>query len=185
TLYDFTVAQTVQNPDGEKAMPSITVNDSIPGPEVRIREGEQFRALVRNTLDGEPTTIHWHGLLVPAGMDGVPVISNAPIAPQQMYVYEFPIRQSGTYWYHSHVGFEEQRGMYGAIVIESDDDPVRADHDGVVMLGDWLHRSPEAVFEVLRRGDRPVGAAPAQTVPAGADAMAKPNCPTSSIRRSC
>jgi FtsP/CotA-like multicopper oxidase with cupredoxin domain len=175
TLYDFTVAQTVQNPDGEKAMPSITVNDSIPGPEVRIREGEQFRALVRNTLDGEPTTIHWHGLLVPAGMDGVPVISNAPIAPQQMYVYEFPIRQSGTYWYHSHVGFEEQRGMYGAIVIESDDDPVRADHDVVVMLGDWLHRSPEAVFEELRRGDRPGGDAPAPTVTAGAAAMGKPD----------
>jgi len=150
TKDDLVVTRTTVDPDGQKAIAGVTVGGTVPGPEIRVREGEQFRALVQNGLDGEPTTVHWHGVLVPAGMDGVPDISNAPIAPGQMYVYEFPIRQSGTYWYHSHVGFQEQLGMYGAFVIEAKDDPVRADHDAVVLLGDWLHRSPEQVYAELR-----------------------------------
>lgn len=156
TLYDFAVEATALDPDGQKVVRGVTVNGRFPGPEVRVREGEQLRVLVRNRLEGEPTTIHWHGVLVPAGMDGVPDISNAPIAPGQMYVYEYPIRQSGTYWYHSHVGFQEQTGLFGAFVIEAADDPVRADHDAVVLLSDWLHRSPEQVFAELRGASAPV-----------------------------
>ena len=86
-------------------------------------------------------------------MDGVPDISNAPIAPGQMYVYEYPIRQSGTYWYHSHVGFQEQLGCYGAFIIEPAHEPLRVDHDAVVLLGDWLHRSPAEVFDAAARRD--------------------------------
>jgi FtsP/CotA-like multicopper oxidase with cupredoxin domain len=138
------------NPDGKKPTSAVVVNGSLPGPEIRVREGEQFRALVENRLGDAPTSIHWHGLLVPAGMDGVPDISAPPIPPGQFFVYEYPIRQSGTYWYHSHVGFQEQTGLYGPFVIEPSEETLRADHDAVVMFGDWLHRSPEEVFQELR-----------------------------------
>jgi len=164
TQYDFSVEATTLDPDGQKAMPGVTVNSNFSGPEIRVHEGEQLRVLVQNRLNGHPTAIHWHGLLVPAGMDGVPDISNAPIAPGQMYVYEYPIRQRGTYWYHSHVGFQEQVGLFGAFVIEGKDDPVRADHDAVVLLSDWLHRSPEEVFAELRGTS--AGVAPAATAAA-------------------
>jgi FtsP/CotA-like multicopper oxidase with cupredoxin domain len=148
----FQVKPTTLDPDGKKRMPGITVNGSFPGPEIRVREGDVFRVLVENRLGDAPTTIHWHGMLVPAGMDGVPQISNLPIPPGQMYVYEYPLRQTGTYWYHSHVGFQEQVGLFGPLVVEEKDDPVRADHDAVVILSDWLHRSPEEVFAGLRAG---------------------------------
>lgn len=170
TQYDFTVAEQAMSPDGGPAVTAVTVNGTIPGPEIRVREGETLRVLVRDGLPSTPTTIHWHGLLVPAGMDGVPGISNAPIAPRQMYVYEYPIRQTGTYWYHSHYGFQEQQGMYGAFVIEEAHDRVRADRDAVVLLGDWLHRAPAAVFAALRgEQDR---AAPPSPAPDPGDARA-------------
>lgn len=155
TQYDFTVAARSLAPDGAQPVPAVTVNGTIPGPEIRVREGESLRVLVRNGLADSPTTIHWHGVLVPAGMDGVPDISNAPIPSRQTYVYEYPIRQTGTYWYHSHFGFQEQQGMYGAFVIEEANDPVRADRDAVVLLGDWLHAPPAAVFAALRAGKEP------------------------------
>lgn len=176
TQYDFTVTEQAMAPDGGPAVTAVTVNGTIPGPEIRVREGETLRILVRDEMPSSPTTIHWHGLLVPAGMDGVPDISNAPIAPRQMYVYEYPIRQTGTYWYHSHYGFQEQQGMYGAFVIEEAHDPVRADRDAVVLLGDWLHRAPTAVFAALRGAsdapaDRTAPTSAAAGMPTPRDAM--------------
>lgn len=158
TEYDFTVTEQPLAPDGAQPVPAVTVNGTIPGPEVRVREGERLRVLVRNGLADSPTTIHWHGVLVPAGMDGVPDISNAPIPSRQTYVYEYPIRQTGTYWYHSHFGFQEQQGMYGAFVIEEAHDAVHADRDAVVLLGDWLHEPPAAVFAALQKGKAPPAA---------------------------
>ncbi|MDX2170415.1 MAG: multicopper oxidase domain-containing protein [Deltaproteobacteria bacterium] len=155
-------------PAGGAAAPAVLLNGALPGPELRLREGEQFRVLVENGLADTPTAIHWHGVLVPAGMDGVPDISNAPIAPQQMYVYEYPLRQSGTYWYHSHYGFQEQLGCYGALVIEPAVEPLRVDRDAVVLLGDWLRKDPTAVFEALR-GDG--GGAPSAAPAGGAAAL--------------
>jgi FtsP/CotA-like multicopper oxidase with cupredoxin domain len=152
TQYRFQVAPTTLDPDGKKAVPGITVNGTYPGPLIRAREGEMLRIEVENVLPDQPTTIHWHGLLLPAGMDGVPQVSNFPIAPQRVYVYEYPLRQSGTYWYHSHQGLQEQVGLAGPFVIEPRDEPLRVDHDAIVMLGDWLHRSPDAVFAALRKG---------------------------------
>jgi FtsP/CotA-like multicopper oxidase with cupredoxin domain len=150
TQYTLAVGPTTLDPDGEAAMQGIAVNGSFPGPEIRARQGEQLRILVENRLAGGPTAIHWHGLLVPAGMDGVPDISNAPIAAGETYVYEFPVLQTGTYWYHSHVGFQEQVGLFGPLVIEAADEPVRSDHDVTVLLSDWLHRSPEEAYAALR-----------------------------------
>jgi FtsP/CotA-like multicopper oxidase with cupredoxin domain len=150
--YGFRVGPTILNPDGKAAVPGVTVNGQYPGPEIRVREGTTVRIEVDNGLDASPTAIHWHGLLLPAGMDGVPDVSNAPIAPHRVYLYEYPLLQSGTYWYHSHWQFQEQIGLAGPFVIEAKDEPLRVDHDAVVMLGDWLYRSPSAVFAELRKG---------------------------------
>ena len=152
TQYDLRIAATAIDPDDAASVQALLANGTLPGPEIRLREGEPFRALVENGLADQPTAIHWHGVLVPAGMDGVPEISNLPIPPGQMYVYEYPLRQSGTYWYHSHYGFQEQRGLYGALIIEPAVEPLRVEHDAVVLLGDWLHGDPDAVFAALRGG---------------------------------
>src|SRR5262249_16175427 len=150
TQYVIAVSRTAINPDGAQSVQAILGNGRLPGPEIRVREGDLLRVLVENRLPDSPTSIHWHGLLDPAAMDGVPDISTAPIAPGRMYIYEYPIRQSGTYWYHSHVGFQEQQGFYGAFVIEPAHEPLHTEHDAVVILADWLHRSPEEVFAELR-----------------------------------
>src|SRR5262245_17129344 len=158
TQYVIAVGSTSINPDGAQATQAVLANGGLPGPEIRLREGDLFRALVENRLTDSPTSIHWHGLLDPAAMDGVPDISNVPIAPGRMYVYEYPIRQSGTYWYHSHVGLQEQQGCYGAFIIEPTHEPLRTEHDAVVIFGDWLHRNPDEVFAELRKGGKqPMG----------------------------
>src|SRR5262245_31581685 len=96
---------------------ALAINGSIPGPQLRWREGDTVTMRVANRLD-EDTSIHWHGILVPAGMDGVPGLSFHGIRPRETFTYEFQVKQAGTYWYHSHSGFQEQRGVYGPIVIE-------------------------------------------------------------------
>jgi FtsP/CotA-like multicopper oxidase with cupredoxin domain len=153
--YALSIAAASFAPDGAEPVAAVLVNGDLPAPEVRVREGELVRILVENQLPDSPTSIHWHGLLLPAAMDGVPDVSNAPIAPGQTYVYEYPIRQSGTYWYHSHVGFQEQLGCYGAFVIEPAHERLKTEHDAVIILGDWLHRSPQAVFAQLRGVSEP------------------------------
>jgi FtsP/CotA-like multicopper oxidase with cupredoxin domain len=147
--YVLNVAPTTLNPDGKQNVASITVNGIFTGPEIRVREGTELRIRVENFLD-QSTSIHWHGLLVPAAMDGVPDVSNYPIAAGQVFVYEFPVRQTGTYWYHSHSDFQEQIGLAGPLVIEEANGPGNIDHDAVVMMSDWLHRSPEQVWATLR-----------------------------------
>jgi CopA family copper-resistance protein len=99
-----------------------------------------------------PTSIHWHGILLPFDMDGVPGISFPGIAPGETFVYHFPVKQSGTYWYHSHSGFEEQTGLYGPLVIDpAGPDRIRSDRDYVVMLNDWTDENPETVFANLKK----------------------------------
>jgi FtsP/CotA-like multicopper oxidase with cupredoxin domain len=152
TQYVLAIGGAPINPDGAQAVPAVLLNGGLPGPEIRVRQGDLLRILVENRLSDSPTSIHWHGILLPAAMDGVPDVSNAPIAPQQAYVYEYPIRQSGTYWYHSHFDLQEQRGCYGAFIIEPADAPRRSERDAVVILGDWLHRNPLEVFAQLQAG---------------------------------
>lgn len=163
------VAATALDPDGMAAVGGVTANGTLPGPEIRARQGDLLRILVENQLADSPTAVHWHGLLVPAGMDGVPGIANAPIAPQRVYVYEFPLRQSGTYWYHSHWGFQEQVGLFGPLVIdEPEGKPIV--RDPVVMLSDWLHRAPAQVYAALR--DRGSAGATPQAGTGGMGSMA-------------
>src|SRR5262249_10901905 len=148
--YIMRVAPKTLNPDGKQNVAAITVNGTFPAPEIRVREGDELRIRVENLLD-QPTSIHWHGLLVPASMDGVPYVSNAPVAAGRVFVYEYPVRQTGTYWYHSHWDLQEQIGFAGPVVIEEAKGPANIDHDVVVMISDWLHRSPEQVWATLRR----------------------------------
>ena len=105
---------------------------------------------VVNDLD-EDSSIHWHGLLVPPQHDGVPGISFPGIKPRSNYLYEFPIKQNGTYWYHSHSGLQEQLGHYGPIVIDpADEDPVKYDREHVIVLSDHSQMSPEAIFRKMK-----------------------------------
>ena len=129
---------------------AIGINGSAPAPLIRLREGQRARITVVNTLD-EETSIHWHGLLLPFQMDGVPGISFPGIPAGGRFTYEFPVVQGGTYWYHSHSGLQEQEGLYGPIVIDpAGADPVAADIEHVVMLSDHSALHPHAIFRRLK-----------------------------------
>jgi CopA family copper-resistance protein len=130
---------------------ATTVNGGVPGPLLRMRQGSTVTLRVSNRLR-VPTSIHWHGILLPSAMDGVPGINFPGIAPGETFVYRFTLRQSGTYWYHSHSGFQEQTGLYGALVIEPDG-PERhpAQRDYVVMLNDWTDEDPERIYAKLKK----------------------------------
>jgi len=127
---------------------AVMVNGTIPGPLIRLREGERARLAVSNRL-AEQTSIHWHGVLVPFQMDGVPGLSFPGIEPGETFTYEFPLIHSGTYWYHSHSGMQEAVGLYGPLIIDpAGPDPIASDREHVLMLADW---SPLHPHEQLRR----------------------------------
>ena len=129
---------------------ATAINGQIPGPILRWREGDTVTLRVTNRLS-VPSSIHWHGILLPSAMDGVPGLSYKGIAPGETFVYRFKVGQSGTYWYHSHTGFQEQTGMYGAIVIDpAGNDRVQADRDYVVQLSDWTDEDPMRVMHKLK-----------------------------------
>ena len=152
--YDLTVAEQSWSPgDGVKAVRALTLNGGIPGPTLRFREGDTARIRVHNQLKHEETSIHWHGLLVPNLQDGVPYVTTPPIQAGTTRTFEFPLKHAGTYWYHSHTGLQEQRGVYGSIVIEpKGGEPVKADRDHVVVLSDWTREHPNEVMRTLMRG---------------------------------
>ena len=130
---------------------ALTVNGTLPAPTLRWREGDAVSLRVANALE-EETSIHWHGILLPANMDGVPGLSFHGIHPGESYVYRFNVRQSGTYWYHSHSGFQEQQGLYGAIIIDPrEPEPFRYDREHVVLLSDWTDEHPKRVFSKLKK----------------------------------
>ena len=130
---------------------AIKMNGTLPGPTLKWREGDTVTIAVTNHLSSE-TSIHWHGMRIPAAMDGVPGLSFAGIAPGKTFVYRFPALQNGTYWYHSHSGFQEQLGLWGAIVIEPrEKDPIEYDRDYVVLLSDWTDTKPETLYSNLKK----------------------------------
>jgi CopA family copper-resistance protein len=130
---------------------ATVVNDSLPAPTLRWREGDTVTVRVTNDL-AEPTSIHWHGIVLPANMDGVPGLSFHGIAPGETFAYRFPLRQSGTYWYHAHSSFQEQTGLYGAIVIEPREPaPFAYDREHAVLFSDWTDRDPMALYLKLKR----------------------------------
>jgi CopA family copper-resistance protein len=130
---------------------AIGVNGTVPAPLIRLREGQNVRLHVINDLD-EDSSIHWHGLLVPTQFDGVPGISFPGIRPRSTFLYEFPIRQSGTYWYHSHSGVQEQLGHYGPIVIDpAGEDPIKYDREHVIVLSDHSQIAATAILRKLKQ----------------------------------
>jgi FtsP/CotA-like multicopper oxidase with cupredoxin domain len=150
TTFDLSIGETVMNFTGSPKT-ALAINGSIPGPLLRWRQGDTVTLRVSNQLD-EDTSIHWHGIVLPANMDGVPGLSFHGIRPGDTYTYRFQVRQSGTYWYHSHSGFQEQRGIYGPLVIDPrESDPVRSDREHVILLSDWTDESPERVFAKLKK----------------------------------
>ncbi|MBC7168516.1 copper resistance system multicopper oxidase [Phenylobacterium sp.] len=146
----LTIGHTPITIDGKQSH-AVTINGTVPGPLLRLKEGQRVRIAVTNTLD-EDTSIHWHGLLVPFQMDGVPGVSFPGIPPGQTFVYEFPVIQSGTYWYHSHSGLQEAEGHYAPIVIEpADADPVTVDREHVIVLADHSEMHPHLIFKRLKQ----------------------------------
>lgn len=130
---------------------ATTVNGSLPAPTLRWKQGERITLKVTNHLS-QDSSIHWHGMILPTNMDGVPGLSFAGIKPGETFEYQFDVKQSGTYWYHSHSGFQEQTGLYGAIVIDpAEPDPVACDRDYVVILSDWTDEDPADIYAKLKK----------------------------------
>ena len=147
---DLTIAETAFTVNGRTGH-AIALNGTIPAPLLRLREGDNFRLTVHNHLD-EDTSIHWHGLIVPFQMDGVPGVSFPGIPARSTFVYEFPLRQAGTYWYHSHSGLQEQLGHYGPMIIDpAGPDPIAYDREHVIVLSDWSFMHPHTIFSRMKQ----------------------------------
>ncbi|HJW45335.1 MAG TPA: copper resistance system multicopper oxidase [Lysobacter sp.] len=156
TEFDLAIGETAMNFTG-RTRTAITVNGSIPAPLLRWREGTTVNlrvsnALPKGSIHGHETSIHWHGILLPANMDGVPGLSFNGIHPGETYHYRFTVQQGGTYWYHSHSAFQEQAGLYGPLVIDPiAPAPFTYHRDYVVMLTDWTDLDPAALFARLKK----------------------------------
>jgi len=149
TVFQLEIGAAPLNITGRQRI-ATAVNGTVPAPILRWREGDTVTLAVTNRFS-EPSSIHWHGVRVPSPMDGVPGLSFQGIAPGETFVYRFPVRQSGTYWYHSHTAFQEQTGVYGPIVIAPKSGYSQAfDRDYVVMLSDWSDESPDTIVSNLK-----------------------------------
>src|SRR6266481_7372560 len=148
--FDLVIAEMPVNFTGRSSV-ATAINGSIPGPLLKWREGDTVTISVTNRLK-VPTSIHWHGVRSPADMDGVPGLSFPGIAAGETFTYTIPVKQSGTYWYHSHSRFQEQTGHYAPLVIEPrGKDQVEYDRDYVIMLSDWTDEDPETVLSNLKQ----------------------------------
>lgn len=150
--FDLTYSPTKVNYTGKERY-ATAINGSVPAPVLRWREGENITLNVTNHL-AEDTSIHWHGIILPSSQDGVPNISDGfkGIKPGDTFKYRFPVIQSGTYWYHSHSGFQEQTGAYGAIVVDpKEPEPFSYDRDYVVVLSDWSDENPHDIYAKLKK----------------------------------
>lgn len=153
--YNLTIAEQEVNITGKPVL-AMTINGSIPGPTLRFREGDTAVIHVTNHMDVS-TSVHWHGILIPPDMDGVPFVSYPGIKAGTTFTYRFPIRQTGTYWYHSHSGLQEQRGVFGSIVILPKEKTHGESKDHVVVLSDWTDKNPREILRNLRRGSEYFG----------------------------
>jgi CopA family copper-resistance protein len=156
TRFDLAIGETPVDFTG-RVVPAITVNGSLPAPVLRWREGDTVELRVANALPpgsvhGDVTSLHWHGILLPAAMDGVPGLSFDGIRRGEAYLYRFQVRQGGTYWYHGHSAMQEQAGLYGALVIDPiAPEPFRYDRDYVVLLSDWTDMAPSRLLARLKK----------------------------------
>ena len=148
TTYRLTLRQEKVNKAGEEVI-GITINGEIPGPTLRFAEEDYAVIYVKNEMDKE-TSIHWHGILLPNFFDGVPYLNTPPIMPGETQKYEFELKQSGTYWYHSHTMLQEQSGVYGSLVIDPREQTLNYDKELVMVLSDWTNEKPMNVLRTSR-----------------------------------
>ncbi len=151
TEYHITLRQETVNKTG-RDVTGMTINGTIPGPVLRFNEGDYAVIYVENQMD-EESSIHWHGFLLPNFFDGVPYLNTPPIMPGETFKYEFRLRQTGTYWYHSHTMLQEEIGVFGAVVIDEADDPLDYDQDLVLVVADWTNEKPMTILRNLKRGN--------------------------------
>ncbi len=150
TQFDLDIGQTPINITGQTRTATL-INGTLPGPVLRWREGDDVTLRVANKLQAQ-TSIHWHGILLPSNMDGVPGLSFNGIDPGETFIYRFRVKQHGTYWYHSHSAVQEQTGVYGPLVIDAKDpEPFKYDRDYVVMLSDWTDEDPRRILAKLKK----------------------------------
>lgn len=154
--YELSITEKIISATGRRVK-ALVINDGIPGPVLRFSVGDTARIRVHNRLPKDETLLHWHGLLLPNLQDGVPNLTTPPIPAGKFRDYEFKLKHAGTYWYHSHVGLQEQRGIYGGIVVEPADPAMqkgpKVDREHMVVLSDWTDEHPDDVMRTLRRGD--------------------------------
>jgi len=149
-VFDLAIGRESVGIGGRRAS-AIAINGSVPGPLLRFREGDDVTLRVRNALR-EDTSIHWHGIILPNGMDGVPEVTFPGIKPGETFTYRYPVRQSGTYWYHSHSGLQEQLGVYGPLIIDpAEPDPIESEREHVVLLSDWTFEDPYGLLANLKK----------------------------------
>jgi CopA family copper-resistance protein len=149
-VHELEIAERRMRIEGRNTT-AVTINGTVPGPLIRLREGEEAILRVTNRLRAD-TSIHWHGLILPPEMDGVPGVSFPGIRPGETFEYRFPIQQSGTYWYHSHSGLQEQLGHYGPLVLDpAEPGPAEAAREFVVVLSDWTFEDPHRVLDRLKK----------------------------------
>jgi len=148
-IYRLTIGYRAVNFTG-RSKKAMVINNSLPAPVLYFKEGQTAVIHVTNKMDVE-SSIHWHGILLPNFQDGVPYLTTPPILPGKTHTYKFRLKQSGTYWYHSHTGLQEQRGLYGAIVIEPKQKKLSYDHNLAVVLSDWTDEDPHEVMRTLKR----------------------------------
>jgi FtsP/CotA-like multicopper oxidase with cupredoxin domain len=149
--YNFDVNYKEINMTGEPAM-AMSINDQIPAPTIEAKVGDTLKVTFNNHMDVE-TSVHWHGILLPNDQDGVPYLTTPPIKAGSSFTYEFPVTHSGTYWYHSHTGLQEQRGIYGSIIFHDEDQTHEYDVEKVIVLSDWTNENPKQVLRNLKRKD--------------------------------
>lgn len=150
-VYDLTIEYKTVNFTG-KNVKAMTINGGIPGPNLEFNEGEFAIINVTNNMDVE-TSVHWHGMILPNYHDGVPYLTTPPIRPGETLQYKFALKQSGTYWYHSHTGLQEQRGVYGSLQINPKETDLKYDKDLVLVLSDWVDENPQSQLKNLKRGN--------------------------------
>jgi len=151
TKYHLTLEKKTVNKTG-KDVTGMTINGTIPGPVLRFNEGDYAVIYVENQMD-EETSIHWHGFLLPNFFDGVPYLNTPPIMPGETFKYEFRLRQTGTYWYHSHTMLQEEIGVFGAVVIDEADEPLDYNQDLALVVADWTNEKPMTILRNLKRGN--------------------------------
>ncbi|MCB0356926.1 MAG: multicopper oxidase domain-containing protein, partial [Bdellovibrionales bacterium] len=150
--YDLNIVNQPINVSGKKLVDfALMVNGSIPAPTLEFTEGDEAVITVNNKLKKEEVSIHWHGILLPPLMDGVPYLNTPPIFPGQSFTFRFKIRQHGTYWYHSHTSVQEQKGVYGAIVIHPKKETIKYDKELVVVLSDWSDENADQIMKNLKK----------------------------------